>query len=302
MPLTPDDVIDRRRLKRRLTFWRVVAVVAVVAAVIGAVGRAGGILERSYVGRIGVSGIIYDDKDLVEALTQAGGNNHVKALIVRINSPGGTVVGGEVLYRTLRAVAQQKPVVAVMGDTATSAAYMTALGTDYLVAREGSVTGSIGVLMQTADITGLLEKLGIKPESIKSRPLKAQPNPLEPMTPAAREATKSVILDLFDMFVDMVVERRNISREKALSLADGRIFTGRQALALGLVDALGGETEARKWLSDNRKVPLSLQIRDIEIKDGTRIWQEYLTKTFEKVLFSERLRVDGPISLWHPNL
>lgn len=299
MPLDADHVIDRRRLKRRLAFWRVLGVVAVVAAVVAAAGRFG-FVGRDFVARVNVEGIVFDDPWRDRALAAIAGNSSARALIVRINSPGGTVAGGEALYRNLRRLSEKKPVVAVMAEVATSGGYMAALGADYIVARGGSITGSIGVILQTTDITGLLEKIGIKPVTIKSRPLKAQPSPLEPLTPEGRAAARSVVLDFFDMFVDMVAERRRIPRDSALSLADGRIFTGRQAKDNGLVDALGGEPEARKWLAETRKIPVSLPIRDVEIERDDGLWRELLGGVVGKALFSERLRLDGLISLWHP--
>ncbi len=300
MSLDADQAMDRRRLKRRLTVWRIAAVVAVVVAVVAAVGRFG--VGANHVARLVVGGIIIDDPWRDDALAEIAKDDDAKALIVRIDSPGGTMVGGEALYTGLRAVAGKKPVVAVMGGTATSAAYMTALGADHILARAGSVTGSIGVILQTADITGLLEKLGIKPEAIKSRPLKAQPSPLEPLTPKGREAARVVVLDLFELFVDMVEERRNLPRDKVLELADGRVFTGRQALANGLVDAIGGETDARRWLAETHAIATSLPVKDVEIEHEGALWRDFIGGLVGKVLFSERLRLDGPISLWHPSL
>ncbi len=300
MSLDADQALDRRRLKRRLTFWRIAAVVAVVVAVVAAVGRVG--VGENHVARLVVGGIILDDPWRDDALAGIAEDDNAKALIVRIDSPGGTMVGGEALYTSLRAVAGKKPVVAVMGGTATSAAYMTALGADHILARAGSVTGSIGVIMQTADITGLLDKLGVKAETIKSRPLKAQPNPLELLTPEAREAARFVVLDLFEMFVDMVQQRRNLPRDKVLALADGRVFTGRQAVANGLVDALGGESDARRWLAETHAIATSLPVRDVEIEHEGALWRDLIMGLVGKVLFSERLRLDGPISVWHPSL
>ena len=199
-------------------------------------------------------------------------------------------------------MALKKPVVAVMGGTATSAGYMTALGADHIVASPGSLTGSIGVLLQTADVTGLLEKLGVKAETVKSNPLKAQPNPLEPFTPEAREAVRSVVLDLYAMFVDMVSERRSIPRDKVLVLADGRVFTGRQALSNGLIDALGSETVARDWLAETHKIGRTLPVKDLKIVHEGEPWRDLLGSVFGKTLLSERLRLDGLISLWQPDL
>lgn len=302
MSLDPDYVVERRQLKRRLTFWRVLGVVAVVAAVVAALGRFDLIPQRDHVARIAVEGLILDDTARDVALQEVAKNKRTKALLVKIDSPGGTYVGGEALYQSLRRVAEKKPVVALMGTTATSAGYMTALASDYIVARASSLTGSIGVIMQTADVTGLLDKLGIKPETIKSGPLKAQPNPMERFTPEARKATEEVVKDFFDMFVSLVAERRAMPRDTVLRLADGRVFSGRQALEQGLVDRLGAEPEARKWLDETHKIRETLPVWDVEVKHEDQPWRDFLGAIFGKVLFSERLRLDGVISVWHPDL
>ncbi len=300
MARDPAAIIDRRRLKRRLNFWRIAALVAGVIAVLAAAGRFAGGGFNDYIARLDVSGIILDDPARDEALMKVADNGSIRALIVNVDSPGGTFVGGEALYKSLRAVADKKPVVAVMGGTATSAAYMTAIGADQVFARNGTVTGSIGVIMQTADITGLLGKLGIKPETIKSGPLKAQPNPMEPFSPAAREATERIIRDLFSMFVDMVTERRSMARDKVLALADGRVFSGRQAKDHGLIDAIGAEAEARRWLTEAHGIGKDLEIKDVEIKDDDPPWRQFVGSMIGKTLFSERLRLDGVLSVWQP--
>lgn len=300
MSLDADQILERRRLKRHLTVWRIIGVAAVVAAVIAAAGRFELVRHRDHVARIAVEGIILDDQARHEALQAVAKDENAKALLVRIDSPGGTYVGGEALYQSLRRIAEKKPVVALMGTTATSAGYMTALASDHILARASTLTGSIGVIMQTADLTGLLEKLGVKPETVKSGELKAQPNPLEPFTPAARKATEAVVQDFFDMFVDLVVERRSMPREKVLELADGRVFSGRQAMAAGLVDAIGAEPEARRWLADTHKIADSLPVRDVEVVHEDEPWRDLLDSGIGKVLFSERLTLDGVISLWHP--
>lgn len=301
MSLDADRLLDRRRLKRRLTFWRIAAVIALVALVVGVAGRFKGVVSGAYVARLTVAGIILDDAERNAALDAVAADPQAKALIVAIDSPGGSVVGGESLYRSLRAIAAVKPVVAVMGDLATSAGYMTALGADRIFARAGSVTGSIGVIMQSADMTGLLDKLGIKPEIIKSAPLKAQPNPLEPFTASAREATRKVVMDIYDLFVDLVAERRAMPRETVLALADGRVFTGRQAKADGLIDEVGGEAEARRWLAEAKGVAAKLPVRSVEIARDDGLWRRLLDSSIGKAVFSERLRLDGLISVWHPD-
>ena len=182
MSLDSDHIIDRRRLRRRLTFWRLVSIVAIVSVVIIAVSRFDLPTRGDYVAKLYVDGVIFTDEDRTEAIAKVRDDKSAKALMVVINSPGGTFIGSEILYQNLRDVALIKPVVAVMESTAASGGYMAALAADHVIAHAGTLTGSIGVIMQTADVTGLLEKIGIKPETIKSGPFKAQPNPMEPFS------------------------------------------------------------------------------------------------------------------------
>jgi protease IV len=300
MSIDADWLVDRRRLKHRLTWWRILAVVAVMAAVIAALGRFNVVGQPAHVARIAVDGVILSDFERDRALALVASNASIKALIVHVNSPGGTVVGGEVLYRRLRQVSERKPVVAVMGELAASAAYMTALGADWIIARDGTLTGSIGVIMQTTDLTGMLEKLGIKPEAVKSSPLKAQPNPFEPFTQEARQATQEVVADTYALFVQMVQDRRQLSGEQLAEVADGRIFTGRQAQERGLVDALGGEDEARSWLERTHGIAAGLPMREVRVRGTGERLQDLLSRIAGKALLSETLSLDGLISVWHP--
>ncbi|MBL6959115.1 MAG: signal peptide peptidase SppA [Rhodospirillales bacterium] len=300
MSLEADMIVDRRRLKRHLTAWRLLAIAVAVGLVVAVAAPFTGFISGKHVALLDVDGIIIDDPWRENALKKIAEDGKAKALIVRIDSPGGTVVGGEALYHSLRRVADKKPVVAVMGQVTTSAGYMVAIAAEHIVAREGTITGSIGVILQTADVTGLLEKLGVKSTIVKSRPLKAQPNPLESFTEEARQATRVVVLDLYDMFVDLVSERRKIDREQVLKLADGRIFTGRQAVGNGLIDAIGGLPKARTWLSESHGIATSLPVKDVKIDYETESWRDLISGYVGKTLFSERLRLDGLISLWHP--
>ncbi len=300
--LDADRIADRRRLKRSLTFWRLAAIVALVVLAVSAVLPFAGGTSGEYVARLHVTDIIYSETWRDRALRDAIDDPACKALLVRIDSPGGTFVGGESLMRGLRRVSETKPVIAVMGEMATSGGYMTALGADHIIANPGTITGSIGVIMQTADVTELLDMLGIRPEVLKSGPFKAQPNPMERFTDEAREAVQALIMDSFQQFVGMVAERRGRDREEILALADGRIFTGRQALENGLIDALGDEDSARAWLERERGVDGDLPIRDIE-PPAKALWlQDLVGGTLGKVLFSERVRLDGLLALWQPGL
>ena len=302
MALDADSLVDRSRLKRNLAVWRTLAILIAAVLIVVALGRFTGYRQSDYIARFAVRNVILDDSRRHDALERIGRDGNAKALIVRIDSPGGTVVGGEALYRTLRKVAGQKPVVAVLGQVATSAAYMVALGADRIIAREGTITGSIGVLLQTTEITGLLGKLGIVTEAIKSGPLKAVPSPLEPMTPDVRKTTQALVDDIFAMFLRMVAERRKLSRVEAEALADGRVFTGRSAVEMRLVDALGGEAEAIAWLEDSKGIATDLPVRDIKVERKVEEWFGYLGSLARKTMFSERLTLDGLISVWHPEL
>lgn len=296
-----DVLIDRRRLKRGLVIWRALAIVAMVAVVIAVVGRLQDGPLRNHVARLAVEGLILADPELVEALAEVAGNPRAKALIVRVDSPGGTFVGGESLFRSLRSVAAEKPVVAVMGTVATSAGYMAAIAADRVFAHEGTITGSIGVILQTTDITGLLGKIGVTAEAIKSSPLKATPSPLEPLTDAARAAAQTIIDDMHALFIAMVAERRSLDAEDAHALADGRVYSGRRALEVNLVDDIGDEREARIWLAEARDVPESLPTRDVEITGSGETWLESVSSLAENLLVSERLTLDGLVSVWHPD-
>lgn len=301
MSLDADARVDRLRLKRKLVFWRILALFAVVAAIVYAGSRfIGGFGD--YVAQIDVDGVIVDNPKRDALLTEIYDDPRAKALIVRINSPGGTVVGGEKLYRQLRRIAERKPVVALMGQLATSAGYMTAIGADWIVARDGTITGSIGVILQTPEITELLEKLGIKMTIVKSSPLKAVPNPFEKFSERAREATRAVVLDMYEMFVAMVIERRRLDRDKVLELADGRIYTGRQAKANGLIDALGGMETARKWLELNHKVAPTLPLRHKNEARGFGVSSLTRMVFGRNAALVERVSLDGLVSVWHPSL
>ena len=304
LPPDPDSLIDRRRLKRHVSFWRILAIILAVAAVAAGAGRLGLYEGRDHVAVLEIKGIITTDRDRERALMKLADDSRAKALLVRIDSPGGTVVGGESLFRQLRAVAAKKPVVAVMGEMAASGGYMVALAAERIFAREGTITGSIGVILQSADVTGLLAKLGIQPEAIKSAPLKAVPSPLEKLTPEGRAATQVLVDDMYAMFQDMVAASRNLPPVKVHELADGRVFTGRQALANGLIDQIGGEPEARAWLA-TRGVPQYLPARRLDIprEDDflSGMTDSMIRVLTGKTYLSERLTLDGLVALWHPD-
>ena len=300
MTFESDSLIDRRRLKRRLGLWRIGAVVAVAGLLLALFASIDVTESHDHVARISVRGVIVEDRKRIKAIERVARDASAKALIVAINSPGGTVVGGQSLFKQLRAVAAKKPVVTVMGTLGTSGGYMVAIGADRVFARPGTITGSIGVILQTTDLTGMLEKLGIKPVSIKSDPLKAVPSPFEPLSKEGRAAAQAVVSDTHRQFLDMVADRRGLTPENVRKLGDGRIYTGSQALANGLIDALGGEKEARDWLAEQHEISADLPVREVRINRGTKNLFGLVEEMFGKTLFSERLTLDGLIAVWHP--
>jgi protease-4 len=306
MALEADLLIDRRRLKRRLAFWRALAVLLLAgAAALAGWSAADGRLEslaggRHHVARLSVEGFIGDDHRVARALDRARRDAAVRAVLVSIDSPGGSAGGGEALHAALARVAEGKPVVAVMRSTAASAGYMAAVAANRIFARDSTITGSIGVLLQTPDASDLLARLGVRVETIASGPLKDQPSPFHPLSAEGRAALERVIIDMHDQFVGLVVRGRRLDEAAVRAVADGRILTGRQAKAAGLVDEIGGEPEARAWLAAERAVPESLPVRDIEIRGTAERLLGAAFSAIAKTLVSEWLGVDGVRALWQP--
>ncbi len=305
MSVETDLLLDRRRLKRRLTVWRLVAIAAVALSVGAWAGRAGPGLPHAHVARLSVSGIITSDRKLIERVDDLATNSSVRAVLVAIDSPGGSVSGGEALHDALVRVASKKPVVAVMGGTAASAGYMIAMPAARVFASEATLTGSIGVILQTGEISGLLGKLGIDATSITSGPLKDQPSLTRPLTEQGRTVLQGLVTDLYEQFVAMVAEGRHMTAEQVRPLADGRAYTGRQALGLGLIDEIGGETQARAWLAANRQVAADLPIEDVRPpRDlAERLAGASLGSILEsslKSLFPQYVSLDGAWAVWQP--
>ncbi len=260
MALDVDAVIDRRRLTRRVALWRALAALVVLGAIAAAYFTTTTV-AGPHVARVAVNGAITSDRPLLKLIEELRKDDSVAGVLVSINSPGGTSVGGERLYNALREVDAVKPVVAHINTLGASAAYMTALASDHIVAQRTSLTGSIGVLIQFGQISEMLKSLGIEVRKVDSGPLKAEPNPFEPVDPAAVAALQSVVNDSFDYFLGLVVERRNMPEAKARGLADGRIFTGGQALADGLIDEIGDEDAAVAWLVEEKGLRPDLPVK-----------------------------------------
>jgi protease-4 len=259
-----DYVVDRRRLRRQVTFWRAAAFVVAALAILGVALRFSGVAatqNQPHIARLTISGLITGDEATLKTIRDVA-DSKAAAAVITIESPGGTTAGSEALFDELRLLAAKKPVVAVVGTMAASGAYIAALGADRIFAKGTSLVGSIGVLVEFPNFSGLLDKIGVKFESIKSSPLKAAPNGVEPTSEAARAAMAALVGDSFDWFKGLVKERRRLSDEELAAVDDGRVFTGRQGLPLKLIDAIGGEREAIAWLESEKGVAKGLPVRD----------------------------------------
>jgi protease-4 len=303
-PLEPHTVLAAEKFRRSRGLWRVLAFIALALAVVLGLGRFA--LPETPVGdhiaRLVVDGAIASDPDRLEVIEKLGEDDSVKAVIVAINSPGGTTAGGEELYEALMRLRAAKPTVAVIKELGASAAYMTAIGTDRILARRLSIVGSIGVLYQHVNAGKLLQTIGVDLDKVASGPLKAEPDFDEPMEGAPRDSIAALVDDSFQWFVDIVAERRNLDRPAALALADGRILSGRVALASGLIDAIGGEREAVEWLEAERGIAADLEITTVwpEPDEGFDLIGTLLGGKISAFLGlpENPIALDGLVSLW----
>ena len=292
-----DHMLDRRHLRRRLTAWRLAFLLALILLVAEfAHTRHGAIAAGAHVDVLTVDGIITDEQKRLDAVAHATHDPNVRALILRVDSPGGSVAGGENLHDAIARFAAAKPVVAVMGGTAASAAYMISVPARRIFASNATLTGSIGVILESPDVSGLLGKLGVSVDELVSGPLKGQPSVTSPLSTAGRTMLQGVVMDLYGQFVDMVASGRHMDPARVRALADGRPYTGHQALPLGLIDQIGTESDARDWLAANAGIPRALPLRDIKWQEPPNRFAMFtgLLKTF----LPQGLTLDGPLALW----
>ena len=322
MSLDADYIVDRRRLRRKLTFWRAFAIIVVIAALGAAAISVSGIDQLAeptsgQIARVTISGLIRGDRERTEALEKLG-KSHARAVIVHVDSPGGTTAGSEQLHDALLRLAEKKPMVVVVDGMAASGAYIAAMASDHIVAMDTSLVGSIGVLFQYPNVSDLLKTIGVKVEEIKSSPLKAAPNGFEPTSPEARAALEAIVKDSYAWFRGMVQNRRHIDGEALDRVADGRVFTGRQAMELKLVDEIGNERTAVAWLAKAKGIDANSTIRDYRLRSrldqlsflhlgmatvldglGLHSFARQLEET-GTLRAIDQLDLDGLLALWHP--
>jgi protease-4 len=322
MSLDADLIVDRRRMRRKLTFWRVVTVVVAIVAVVGAglmftnrgaiTGGPGGAIAR-----VTIEGVIRGSRPRVEALERLAKSN-AKAVIVHVNSPGGTVAGSEELYDSLTKLKAQKPLVVVVDGLAASGGYITAIAADHIVAQQSGIIGSIGVIFQFPNVSELLKTVGVQIETIKSSPLKAAPSGYEPTSPEARAAVEDIVKDSYAWFKGLVRDRRHMDDATLARVSDGRVFTGRQAVELKLIDGLGDEQTAIDWLAKEKNIDAKTPVRDYPLAPRfsdlpflhvaalgllDAMGLNGLAERFKEwgaVQAIDRLNLDGLLALWHP--
>jgi len=318
MSLDADFIVDRRRMRRKLTFWRVATIVLIVLGIAGAAALSGnrnyGLGVRPYIARLTISGLIRGDQNRAEQLDRLARSTLARAVIVHVDSPGGTTAGSEQLFNALARVREKKPLVVVVDSLAASGGYITALASDHIVAQQTSLVGSIGVLFQYPNVADLLDKLGVKMEAVKSTPLKAAPSGFEPTSPEARAALNSIIQDSYAWFKGMVQDRRHLSDSQLQTAADGRVFTGHQAIDLKLIDELGDERTALAWLGKEKNVDTKLPVRDYDLHSRfsdlsflhaaalALLNVVGLSSLADRLEWStmQRFNLDGLLALWHP--
>jgi protease IV len=318
-----DIIVDRRRIRRKLTFWRifaaVIAILAIIAVgVVATPGGRGSLASTSSIARVKIEGLIRSDTERVAALERLEKSSQAVAVIVHINSPGGTTAGSEQLYDSLMRLKAKKPLVVVVEGLAASGGYITAIAADHIIAQQTSLVGSIGVLFQIPNFTDLMKTVGVKVEEIKSSPLKAAPNGFEPTSPEARAAIDALVKDSYGWFRGLVKDRRGMDDAQIEKVADGRVFTGRQAVELKLVDALGDEKTAVAWLEANKNVKKGLSVRDYNLQPrfgDLTFLRTAASMTLDAVGLGsiarrveqsgvgqavDRLSMDGMLALWQP--
>ena len=322
MSLDADLIVDRRRLRRKLTFWRVLAIAVVALGIAGAAALAGNRIGiygvRPYIARVNISGLIRGDQDRVEQLDRLARSSLARAVIVHVDSPGGTTAGSEQLFDSLSRLRDKKPLVVVVDSMAASGGYITALAGDHIVAQQTSLVGSIGVLFQYPNVADLLNKIGVKVESVKSTPLKAAPDGFEPTSPEATAALNAIIQDSYGWFKGLVKDRRHLTDDQLAAVDDGRVFTGHQGIDLKLIDELGDERAGLDWLAKEKHVDTKLPVRDYELHSrfgDLRFLHAAAVAVIDAAGLDalarhldawgaadavESFNLDGLLALWHP--
>ncbi|CAI3936463.1 signal peptide peptidase SppA [Commensalibacter papalotli (ex Botero et al. 2024)] len=312
MQIESDLLLERQKIRRKLVLWRCMAIIIfvvsvasiIVSASLSKMGSGGDHLVK-----LKIEGIIGSDvSKQVKLIDDALADKSIKGLILCVNSPGGAVTGGEQLHDAVMRFAKEKPVVVSMGGVAASAGYMISVPANRIFALNSTLTGSIGVIMQAPDISGLLGKVGITVDQLVSGPLKGQPSMVKPLSPQGREMLQGLIENFYDQFVGMVAQGRHMDVAKVKELGDGRPYSGQQAVNNGLVDQIGTEQDAKKWLAQYLKLSSDIKVIELKNKKPSKWFSRFMGETLgdtmngvmQQALYNSHENLDGAIAIWKP--
>jgi protease-4 len=299
MNFSADRLIENLSLKKSLLFWKTLTVVILVGALLLFLyfNKVGEIISKpQYIGRISINGFIGENLDRDKKILDLKNDQNLKGLIIHVNSPGGTITGGESLYNVLSALAKEKPTVILMDGLAASGGYMISLAGDYIIAHHGTITGSIGVLLQTPDLSEISKKLGIGLNVIRSGDLKAIPSMFEKLTEDGKKSLQDSLSVAYDYFLSLVLDKRKITDPKIIKLiTTGKIFIGKQALESQLIDEIGNEDSAVKWLESKN---ITGKIKDIRINPSKLNFPSNVGKSnWKKELINNYLENQGILAI-----
>ena len=297
--MKPNDFLEQFYTRRQSIIKRLLIIVIVVLTIVTVSLQFQ--QKENFIAKITVEGIIKDRNDILEQLKDLDNDQNVKGLITIINSPGGTYVGSKEIHESIKNLSKKIPTVAYMREMATSGGYLVSLSSDRIFGNEGTITGSIGVILQTADISQLLGKLGINPVIIKSGDLKAVPNPAEEIDEKKLNYLKDVIKKMQTEFLNLVKKSRDISSSTLDLVSDGRIVTGKQAKDLKLIDAVGTENDAISWLKKEAGLDDKVKVKDLSVQSEIT---ELLNFSFlkKKINYLNQNFYNGFIAIWTPGI
>ena len=297
--MKPNDFLEQFYTRKQSIIKRLLIIVIVIMLIVTVSLQFQ--QKENFIAKITVEGIIKDRNDILEQLKDLDNDQNVKGLITIINSPGGTYVGSKEIHESIKNLSKKIPTVAYMREMATSGGYLVSLSSDRIFGNEGTITGSIGVILQTADISQLLGKLGINPVIIKSGDLKAVPNPAEEIDEKKLNYLKDVIKKMQTEFLNLVKKSRDISSSTLDLVSDGRIVTGKQAKDLKLIDAVGTENDAISWLKKEAGLDDKVKVKDLSVQSEIT---ELLNFSFlkKKINYLNQNFYNGFIAIWTPGI
>lgn len=272
IPPYPWAVPQKSFRKRHPVFFWGLLLFLLLAGPVGYIARSDNLAGRDTLAVVRVEGVIADTRPLLTWIDKLQRNDKVKGVLLRIDSPGGGAAASQELYEALRTLGNRKPVVASMGSVAASGGLMAAMGASYVVANPSTVTGSIGVKMELPQLQGLMQKIGVGRESLTTGRFKDAGSPFRSLSSEERVYLNGVLQDMHEQFVALVAENRKLPVEKVQALADGRIFTGREAKKLGLVDELGGQDAALRELRKQTGIEAGTPL--LERPQKSKFWKE----------------------------